>query len=190
MKKLFVITGLIFIGMTLNAQIFMGARFDINAENVSDNNGDAKTTQLNIGIYDDIGYKLTDIWDIGVEFGGTIGSYKNHNSDYEDTSARWLFSPYVRFSVFKYDKFDLKAKGSAGLEGTKEYTQASIQVAPVLVYNLSDRIALQTTLNFFKLGFYSTKIKDGNLTTKFGLGGDSNNLATVGSISIGFAYKF
>ena len=190
MKKLFVITGLIFIGMALNAQIYMGLRFDINTENVSDNDGDKRTTNINFGLYDEIGYRLTDVWDIGMEFGGMIGTYKNHYSDFESTSAHWLFSPYARYSIVKYGKFDVKAKGSLSFEGTKDYFQAGIHIVPMLVYNLSNRVDLQTNLNFFDCGFYYKKIKDGNLTTKFGLGGNSNDLATVGSLTIGFVYKF
>ena len=190
MKKLFVITGLVLIGMTLNAQVYMGLRFDINFENVSDNDGEAKTTDFNFGLYDEIGFRLTDVWDIGMEFGGKIGTRKNHYSDSESTSAHWLFSPYARYSIAKFGKFDVKAKGSLSFEGTKDYFQAGIQVVPMLVYSLSNRIDLQTNLNFFKVGFYLNNVKDGNLTTKFGFAGDSNNLANVGSLTIGFVYKF
>jgi hypothetical protein len=190
MKKLFVITGLIFIGMALNAQVYMGLRFDVNVDNVSDNDGEKRTTDLKFGLYDEIGFRLTDIWDIGMEFGGMIGTYKNHYSDYESTSAHWLFSPYTRCSIVKYGNFDVKAKGSFSFEGTKDFFQGGVQMVPMLIYSLSDHIDLQTNLNFFKCGFYYTKIKDGNLTTKFGFGGNSNDLATLGSLSIGFVYKF
>ena len=190
MRKLFVIASLLFAGMTANAQFFMGARFNFNAEQVNSDNGDKLTTEANFGVFADIGYRLTDKWDIGVEYGGALGVKENHISDTKTNTANWLFSPYVRYSVIQAGKFELLGKGSLILEGSKTYFQTGIQLTPIVAYNLNERIALQANLNFFSFGLSYNKVKDGNARTNFNLRGNSNNVATLGDITLGFIFKF
>jgi len=190
MKKFLVILSLTITGIAVNAQLYMGFRFDISANQVNNNNGDKKTSEFSFGAYDDLGYRLTEVWDVGAEFGGMISVYTNHASDTETTSAHWLLSPYARYTVFQAGKFDFMGKGSLILEGTKNYFLVGLQVVPMVAYNLSDHIALQTNLNFLSFGLSRNKIKDGDANTNFNLGGNSNNVATLGALTIGFIYKF
>ena len=190
MKKLAVIVSLIFTVITVNAQLFMGARFNMKAQQINADNGDKKTSEFSFGIYDNLGYRLSNVWDVGMEFGGTIGIYTNHVIDTETTSAHWLFSPYTRFKVIQAGKFDFMGKCSLALEGSKTYFQFGVYLVPVMAYNLNDRIALQTNLNLLSLGLSYNKIKDGDSSTTFHLMGNSNNIATIGDITIGFIYKF
>jgi len=190
MKKLLVTASLIFAGMVVNAQLYMGARFDINAGQVKSDNGDKKTSDFSFGAYDDLGYRLTDVWDIGAEFGGMVGVHTNHATDTETTSAHWLLSPYARYTVIQAGKFDFKGKGSLILEGTKTYTMIGIQLVPMVAYNMTEHIVLQTNLNFLSFGISRNKVKDGDANTNFNVGGNSNNVATLGGLTIGFIYKF
>ena len=190
MRKIFIVIGLMITGITINAQIFQGARFDINARQVNNDNGDKLTSDASFGFYDIFGYRLTDVWDIGAEFGGTVGVYKNHTSDDKTTSAHWLLSPFARYTVLQAGKFDFMAKGSLILEGTKNYFLVGVQVVPMVSYNMTEHIALHTNLNFLSFGISRNKTKNGNATTNFNLGGNSNNVATLGGITIGFVYKF
>ena len=190
MKKLLIIASLIFAGTAVNAQWYMGAEINLNASQTKNNNGDKKTTNASFSAYADIGYRLTDEWDFGVDYGGTIGVRKNHVNDSKDTDAHWLLSPYVRYSLLKAGNFELLGKGSLILEGSKTYTQIGIEAVPVLAYNLNEHIALQANLNFFSFGISRNKEKDGDARTNFNLGGNTNNIATLGGITIGFLYKF
>ena len=190
MKKLFIIAGLIFAGISTNAQLYMGARFDIIAEQINNDAGDKKTSKASIGMYADLGYHITAKMDIGAEYGGTLGFTKNHTSDTKDNTANWLFSPYLRYSVFQKGNFELLGKGSFILEGSKTYYLVGIQVVPVIAYHLNDHIALQTNLNFFNFGVSFNKIKDGDARTYFNLGGNSSNVVNLGNLTIGFIYKF
>ena len=190
MKKLFVIVSLIFAGMAVNAQLYMGYRFDIKADQIKNDDGDKRTSSTSIGIYADLGYQLTDKFDIGAEYGGSLGVSENHISGTKDNTAQWLLSPYVRYSLLQAGKFELLGKGSMVLEGSKTEFRMALRAVPVLVYNLNDRIELLTNLNFFNFGISYTKIDKGNATTSFNLGGNSNNVATLGSLTIGFIYKF
>ena len=184
------VVGLIFAGMTANAQLYMGFRFDISAGQIKNDNGDKRTSEFSFGAYDDLGYRLTNAWDIGLEFGGMVGIYTNHVSDVETTTAHWLFSPYARYTVIQAGKFDIKGKGSMILEGTKDYNLAGIQLVPMVAYNINERFALQTNLNFLSFGVSHKKVKKGNASTNFNFRGNSNNVATLGDITIGFIYKF
>jgi hypothetical protein len=190
MKKLFVIASLLFAGMAVNAQWYMGSEFDISAGQVKNDNGDKRTSEIGIGVYADIGKKLSDLWDFGVFYGGTVEFYKNHINDTKSESAHWLLSPYLRYSCFQMGKFELLTKGSLTFEGTKSYNEIGLRLAPVIAYNLSEHIALQANLNMFSGGLVYHKVKNGNATTSFNLAGNSNNVANLGNFKIGFIYKF
>ena len=190
MKKILVIISLMISGVAVNAQFFQGARFDISAGQVNNDNGDKLTSEANFGFYDILGYRLNDVWDIGAEFGGSVGRYKNHTSKDETTSAHWLISPFARYTVFQAGKFDFMGKGSLILEGTKNYTLIGLEVVPMVSYNVTEHIALHTNLNFLSFGISRNKTKDGDARTNFNLGGNSNNVANLGGITIGFVYRF
>ena len=189
MKKLFVITSLLFAAMAVNAQWYMGAQFDISAGQVRNDNGLKRTSEVSIGVYADIGKKLTDVWDLGVFYGGTVAFSKNHISNTKTESAHWHLSPYARYSFFQIGDFELLAKSSLTFEGTKTYNEIGLRLAPVLAYNLSERIVLQANLNMFNCGLVYNKVKKGNASTSFNLGGNSNNVANLGNFRIGFIYK-
>lgn len=193
MKKLLIIASLIFVGTAVNAQWYMGTRFDINADQTKYDNGDKKSSNANFGVYADIGYRLTEEWDVGVDYGGTLGVQKIFSSDNKEdktNTANWLFSPYVRYSLITAGNFELLGRGSLILEGSKTYTQVGIQAVPVLAYNLNEHIVLQANLNFFSFGISRNKVKDGDARINFNMSGNTNNVATLGGLIIGFLYKF
>jgi len=190
MKKLFVIASLLFAGITVNAQWYMGGQFDISAGQVTNDNGDKRTSEIGIGVYADIGKKLTDVWDFGMFYGGTVDVYKNHISNTSTESAHWLISPYVRYSFFQIGKVELLARGSLTLEGTKTYNEIGLRLAPVIAYNLNNHIALQANLNMFGCGLTYHKVKNGNANTSLNLKGNSNDVVNIGNLRIGFIYKF
>ena len=190
MKKLLIIVSLIFTGIAVNAQWYMGADINLSASQTKNDKGDKKTSSSSFGAYADIGYQLSDKLDIGVDYGGTIGVSKNHISDTKTETANWLLSPYLRYSLIQAGNFELLAKGSLILEGSKTYTQVGLQAVPVLAYNLNDHIVLQANLNFFSFGISRNKEKDGDARFNFNVGGNTNNVATLGGLTIGFLYKF
>jgi hypothetical protein len=190
MKKLILITSLLFAGIAVNAQWYMGGQFDISAEQVNNDNGDKRTSEVGLGIYADIGYQLTDLWDFGVFYGGTVGVYKNHVYDTKTESAQWLFSPYLRYSFFQIGNVELLGRGSLTLEGTKTYNEIGLRLVPVIAYNLNNHIALQANLNLFGCGLIYHKVKNGNASTSLNLKGNSNDVANLGNFRIGFIYKF
>jgi hypothetical protein len=129
-------------------------------------------------------------------------------------STFWGIQPFVRYTFAEFGRFSVFANASAHfLSGTAEQTlkysyssepvpsfhydatSFGINIAPILSYNLSQRVNLETTLNFMNFGFNRTikkhkEIESKDTDTTFGLGVNSGNIANVGAISIGFIYKF
>jgi len=190
MKKLLVIISLVFVGMAVNAQLYMGGSFDLRFSETKTDNGDKQTTSSTIGLFPEIGYYLNDRFDIGLDIGISSSVFNDHISDNKTTTTSWLFSPFVRYSVIQAGNFEVIGKGSAIVDGSKSYTSFGVQVVPVLAYNLNDHIALQANLNFLSVGTSYNKVKDGNATTRFNLGFNANNLANIGNLTVGFIYKF
>lgn len=179
MKKVFL--AIMFAGVTavyVQGQIYMGGSFNLSAR--STDSDDKVTT--NISLYPEIGYYLTDRWDIGLNSGIGYDSYAS--------SANWLFSPYTRYSFIRSGKFELIGKASFLLEGGKNYFLLGPQVIPIVAYNLNEHIALQTNLNFISFGFSINKPKGGDATSNFNMGFNSNNVVSLGGLTIGFIYKF
>ncbi len=194
MKKLVVIVSLIFAGMTANAQLYLGGSSDFSTNSTKLDNGDKKTSSVSFGFYPEIGYYLTDRFDIGLDFGFRVTGNKNHTYDTKATYTTWRFAPYVRYSLIQFGNFELIGKGAVSISGTDDdgskRTLFGINVSPIVGYNINDHFMLFTNLNFISFGFNSTFIKDGDKTYNFGFGLDANSLATLGDISIGCTYKF
>ena len=191
MKKVFLT--ILFAVMTAvyaQAQLFMGAQINLKAEQVNMDDGTKRRSETSIGAYADIGYELSEKWDIGAFYGGTIGLVTNHLTDTETTTAHWLLSPYARYTIARAGKFKLLGKGSVTTEGSKNDFKFSIDVAPVVAYHMSDRLALQASLNFFSFGMTYYKVKKADARTTINFAGNSDNVATLGNIKIGFVYKF
>ncbi|MDL2315155.1 hypothetical protein LJC16_02735, partial [Bacteroidales bacterium OttesenSCG-928-C19] len=124
----------------------------------------------------------------------------------------WQVAPYIRYSFVEFGKFKVLGKASLYVEGSKndllatevKTTEFGLNIVPMLTYDLSEKFALFTDLNFLGFGFAYNKVKDGNATTRFGLNIDANDVISVGGASvdmsngtfsdplirIGFAYKF
>jgi hypothetical protein len=128
----------------------------------------------------------------------------------------WGIQPFLRYTLVEYGKFSVFANAELHLlTGKNEETNnhkgpfsntthkerfnvrtAGVNFTPVLVYNLSERINLEATLNFMNLGWNWTRIAhDRNIEQKtisinYGFGLNSGNVVDVGAISIGFIYKF
>ena len=178
MKKLWVVAGLIFasymlVGTKLHAQMYAGGSFDMSIDNGKD---------ISLSLYPEVGYYLTEKWDVGVDLG--IG----HSST--TSSLSWLFSPFTRYAYLQAGKFEIIGKTSLILAGSKNYFMLGAEVTPVLAYNLNERFTLQTHLNFISCGYTYSKPKNSDATTNFNLGFNSNNLFSLGGLTVGFIYKF
>ncbi len=187
MKKVLLIVALALATFAgANAQWYAGG--SLGFESNSDKSGiDPKS---GFSLAPEVGYYLTDKFDIGLDFGFVTG--KNQS---DDKFSYWIIAPYARYSFLQFGKFEVLGKGSLFFSGYDfdngdKGTEFGINVAPIVAYNLTDNFVLFTELNFVSLNFTSVSPDGGDTYTQFGLGVDANGIANTGNIQIGMVYKF
>ena len=175
----------------VNAQVYLGCSLCFNTNTAKPEVGD-KTTTTSFSFAPEVGYSLSSKFDIGIALG--ISNSKTKTGNLEDKSNEWAIAPYARYSVVEFGKFSVLGQAdlfiAGGERNSQKFTSFGLDIHPVLKYDLSDRFSLLTNLNLLNFGFSQTKIKDVRTTTNFGLGIYSDDVATLGAISVGFIYKF
>ena len=213
--------------MAVNAQYcYIGGSLDFSG-NFSKNDMDSKThPSYSLSIAPEFGYSINEKTAIGLSVSAILSSSKTSNIGLdtynnmrvsglsESTEKNFEIAPYIRYSLFKWGKFDLLGMASVYVStgktdvkyeydsdyypevasGMKTLTFGA-NIHPVLLYNLSKRISLLAHLNLFSLGFWQEKQKNiydsggdeyTNNITGYNLGFDTNNVVPA----IGFIYKF
>ena len=206
MKKVFLLMAVAMFSIAASAQYYVGGSFGFgNGKESFDENGrdDEKVTSFSIA--PEFGYSISDKTDVGIAVGFYYSKFDGVESgnfieiDGAEKATTWGIAPYVRYSLIEFGKFAVLAKaelavsgGSADFVGGGDSSVFGVgfNVAPMLKYTLSDKFDLLAGLNFMSLGVNYTKIDDYSKTTEFGLGVDTNNVATLGDVTVGFAFKF
>lgn len=186
MKKIIVFVSLFVAGITANAQFYMGGSAGLEVISTSYDNGSESLFVFQMEVYPELGYFVTERLSVGSEVGFGIVS----NSNLNKTELNLRFIPYVRYSFFQAGKFQVLAKGSLNPEFREKYTYFGIHIDPILAYNVSERVMLQTNLKFLTFRTYYEANKDRDSTVGFKLGANADHLATFSSLTFGFIYKF
>lgn len=225
MKKLFFTIALAVAAIAMHAQMYVAGSigFDVSGgktttkdQTTSTESKSPRTTSFLIA--PSIGYYITDKFLIGGKLGiGTESEtmFNNEGGTATKTSSLdWAISPYARYKCVELQKFGVWIEGAIELGGStgKETTGNTseklpyttiygINFYPVLTYDLTDRLTLETGLNILGLGFNgsasTTKsiINEQTITTtttqnSFGFAATTDNvIGTLGSISIGISFK-
>lgn len=193
MKRILFVVSLVLAGITANAQLFVSGAVNFNTGSTKDTNDD-KTKRTNFSIAPEVGYALSDKFEVGLGFEIGTSVTKPPVGD-KQKSNNWEIAPFARYSFLQFGKFSVMARGELYVSGNKttadiKTTNFGLAVVPVLKYDLTDNWALFTNLNFARLAFDYEKVKDGDKTTTFGLRGNSGNVFNVGDITVGFNYYF
>jgi outer membrane protein len=115
-------------------------------------------------------------------------------------------SPFIRYYAWTWKKFSVFGQGYVGLEfissrlkqgdsnidGPKD-KRAYAGIYPGVSYNATDKLSLQTSLNFLRMDYSYYTSKDGSSkenTSSFSFGAGLGNIVSVGSLTIGAIYKF
>jgi len=200
------------------AQFYIGGSLDLKVGSQSIKQLDEPAnTSYSFGLSPEIGYSINKKMDIGLSFGLETSSSKSTGMGL-DSNGNWVsytnasntksfqISPYFRYSLVKWKRFNLlgsinaqlssaktRSENSSFWESSSESKQTSwgVTIHPVLIYNLSDKWALFSDLNFFRLGFSRIKMDSDRplMTTmysNFDLGFSSYDLLPA----IGLIYKF
>jgi len=204
--------------ISANAQYYIGGSLSLNVSSQSVEQMNNKSNpSYSFSLSPEIGYSLNEKMDIGLLFSiGTssskISSIGLNPDGYwigftnDSNTKSFQISPYFRYSFVKWKRFNLlgsinaqlssakiKSEDSSFWESSSESKQTSwgVTIHPVLIYDLSDRWALISHLNFFRFGFSQVKTETDtppatSIETGFNLGIDTNNVIPA----IGFIYKF
>jgi hypothetical protein len=220
MKKLFITIALaLATAVACNAQYFVGGSLGLSTHSSKteiDGYGTVKSpSTFGFSITPKVGYYLNPKVAVGLSasFGYSDSTIYTTTPKTEVKTYSWSVSPFARYSFLQFGKFSVLAEATVGINGsslkTKETSTVDgistfgygVNVAPILSYDISKKFSLETKLNFLALGFNYTKTKtpaeisatgtEQNVKeSDFGFGVNSNNLVTVGDITIGAIYKF
>ena len=199
-----------FFYVSLNAQVFVGGNFSFMTLGGSTSNGTTtndKTSQLGLTLAPKAGIFLSEKLAAGATVGFMYNRAKTPGDPETISSASGIgLTPFLRYYAATWNKLSVFGQGQIGVsfsgsttkvggtstEGPKT-TLFQVNVLPGIAYNVSEKLALETSLNILSFGYYNETEKDGDfkdITSGFNFGAGLNNLFTVGSITIGAIYKF
>ena len=149
---------------------------------------------------------LSPYMGVGLGAGYNTSTAKNHVTGVKTTTNGWSSCVFVRRVLVVGDRVALNLDGSVNLAGSKsnlsnptKRNAFSIEFAPVVAYNLSERFNIAIATDFLKLGFWSVKSTENKgapneektKNNSFGVGFNSNNLLDNSSfIKIALVIKF
>ena len=210
MKKVILLSIIMFVAVAANAQLYVGGSVGVSTSKYKAEGSTDVVSSASFNIFPDFGYRLNNKLDIGLSFG--YGASRNPSSyigGEEDKSTDWEIAPYLRYNLVRFGKLSVLGRAvvfggrskadvyvSGGLGSVKTESKISyygLDIKPVMTYSLSDRFDLLADLNFLSLSLYQTKKDGSGTTTRFNFGIDSNNIVGVGGntlLTVGFLYKF
>ena len=143
---------------------------------------------------------------IGVGGGFSTSTSKDHIANTKQTTNGWSSCVFARRVLVVGDRVALNLDGSVNVAGSKtnlsnptQRNAFSIEFAPVVAYNLSDRFNIALASDFLKLGFWSVTLtekkgapnEEKTKNNSFGLGFNSNNLLDNSYfLKIALVFKF
>ena len=187
MKKI-ILTALVAVAsLSANAQVWLGGSLGFAHENVKDT-----SKETNFTIAPEVGYKLSDKWDIAIGLGFGFENYDPEIGSKVKTTTISV-NPYARYTFAKAGiaSFFVDGGFNVGHEtedvknaGKVEATTWGIGVQPGVAIALSPKASLVGKLGY--LGYQNTSYKDDAKAkiSDFGLGVNGND------ISLGFYYAF
>ena len=165
-----------------NAQLVVSGSFGLEQESNKIDNHESRTT--NFEIKPSAGYVFGDL-EIGLGLGYSVilASSGSESSTVDESTIS--VEPYIHYDFAKAGKFifGLEATSLLGFGDNEERTY-SIEVLPVVTFEINDRWDFDIFASVFEIGY--TKYTEGDASTsKFRFFGNNGQL-----VSMGFTYKF
>ena len=200
------VAAFLFCSPNASAQSYIGGSFNVGGSHKS---VASKTLQGNaVQVAPDLGWFIGDRWAVGIRprMGFSWSSLKDDSQRSRNFSLG--INPYARYRLLAHHRFGLWAEAdpelafsqsrseARGQEGTSiiRSTTYSLDVVPVLTYQLNSHISLESRLNLFSFGvegYHSVGGNNDQHSFSWGLRATTQDvLDSLGDISIGFLYKF
>jgi outer membrane protein assembly factor BamA len=213
MKKfliLFIFT--IFSLPLMHAQSIIGGGVNLSLNSTSNGvNGseDVISKQSSFSLSPKAGYFLSDDWLLGADFSLSFSRNKNLTTDPDHITKGFGlgFTPFLRYYAFRKDRLSLFGQAYAGASYSVSKTEQADPISdskslnfqaglvPGVAWDVSERLQLEALVNAVSLHVNRNVSKNytgaetSQTTTSFGFGGDMDNLASLGNISIGVIFK-
>jgi hypothetical protein len=194
--------------VSVSAQWYIGGSLDFNNTTIKSEQED-KVTSSSFSISPEVGYRLNSKLEVGISVLANFSTSKTlvswwdvegnfiEKTEEKSKVREYYIAPYFRYSIVKFNKLNLLGHiniytGTGEMNdgrimlSTKKYMSWGVNIYPVLIYDLSNKFALFSNLNFLNFGFSQTKIKDEDTTTGFSSTLDAYDILP----SIGLLYKF
>lgn len=202
MKKIFMTLAAVAVAATMNAQVYLGGAFGLGFENKLIDKDGKDATGVSFAIKPEIGYNLNEKSSVGIVLGFGLTNNTNQmlnrndsfgelvlgNRKTDKTAIQFEVAPYFRYKFVQFDKVDLFIDAMVGFTYTKldewNNTTFAVGVRPGIAYTPTDKISLVAKLGN-GLFFQSSKDKDADARSKFGLEGN-----TLGALEFGMYYNF
>ena len=168
------------VAVTMNAQVYIGGSFAIEAWSSQKNAGDKSETVFKI--MPEIGYNLNEDWAIGTVIGYQNDKFHGINGVSE---SAFSIAPYARYTFAKPGKVSFFVDGGLSFtSATKaDWTEIAVGFMPGVAVSLTDNLSFVSHIGF--LGWDQLNPDgDDNNTSKFGLNLDATN------ITFGMYYNF
>jgi outer membrane protein len=197
-----------FVFINLNAQVFVGGSAGLNTSNHDyEGTTEIKSSSYNLNLRPNAGKFLSKKLAIGLALDISLTGIKTE-SDIENKSRSSGIgvSPFLRYYAAKWNKFSIYGQGNIGVEfsnssvksgGTTsdgpKRTRTYLDIFPGLSYDISEKLSLETSLNFLSFGYSYITYKDGTSKDKvsnFDIGAGLSNIVSLDAITIGAIYKF
>ena len=188
-----------------SAQDYIGGSISLGGTSVKSTSS-AWGNTISINVAPDLGWFIGDKWAVGIR--PTVGFGKNTSTDGAQSNSFTVgINPYARYLLFTHNRFGLWAEGDpifsfsqnknkgGAVETSLRSTTYGVEIIPVLTYQLSQHIALETRLYLLSLsmmGRHSVSSDNREQSSfTYGLNGSTKDVtAPLGDISIGFLYRF
>ena len=162
MKKI-ILTALVAIAsITANAQVWVGGQLGFSVTNPND---DADKNLTEFTIAPEIGYSLSDKWDIAI----ALGDKYSKPEDFDATND-FFVNPYARYTFFQTGKVGFFLDGGFRIQAGDSPTQWGVGLRPGVKFAASDKVTF--VASFGGLGY--KKVEDEY--SKFGFNVNGNAL--------------
>jgi outer membrane protein len=217
MKKILLSAAMMIAAVSFaNAQWFIGGNvgfstatneFELFGDDI-DMFGDNAEKSTSFSILPKVGYIFNDQWMVGLGIGYSSTITETDNVDNSKfTNSVFAVNPFARYTAWCVGDFSLAFQADLGLgfgsmkvdvdnSPKPKTTSIGFNIAPVVQYNLTSSVMLESRLNFASLGYNSLKVDvdeegvDAVTNSEFGFGIDADNAFTTGLLNVGFIVKF
>ena len=197
MKKIILSAAMMIAAVSFaSAQWFVGGSIGYSLD--TEDQGNAKVKTSNYLLTPQFGYEFNDNWMVGLQFGyeGLNEKYVPEEGDKQTTAFRDYFvvNPFARYTAWYVGDFSLAFQGNVEFGfGNDKAFDYGLNIVPVLQYDLTPNVMLESSLNFAAIGFAAQQRGEGdNKTTDsyFGLTATGEGVDDLTDISLGFIVKF